>query len=36
MDLRARALFAYGSLMASRRSGRVVTQCSGLKGDVDD
>ena len=31
----ARALFAYDSLMASRMSGRVVAQRSGLKGHVD-
>ena len=36
MGLRAHALFAYGSLMASRRSGRVVAQHSGSKGHVND
>ena len=36
MGLRARALFVYGSFMASHRSGRAVAQRSGLKGHVDD
>ena len=36
MGLHAHAQFAYGSLMASRRSGRVVAQRLGLKGHVDD
>ena len=36
MGVRGRALFVYGSLMASRRSVHVVAQRSGLKGHVDD
>ena len=36
MGLRARMLFAYGSLMVSRRSGCVVAQHSSLKGHLDD
>ena len=36
MGLSARALFVYGSLIASRTSRQVVAQHSGLKGHVDD